>query len=131
MNEGFFVFVTIINIMLIIEEMTKLIIGIFQKNRNVQTLNSDGVVEYNTYLVLVDASKNHVKIMLPSAHRRQLSIVCLDASNGIEIVPNVCTENTIFDLSNADFTVKGDALTLVSDNATWYVVGRYASQWYA
>jgi hypothetical protein len=135
------------------------------QGRNVQTLDCDGVVDNNTYLVLVDASKNPVKVFLPVAYDYlgQLSIVCVDASHGIELVPNAATQNVIFDVSNADFHAKGDSLTLISDRGssepaiveepaetdspeadlvegqcapllfpgTWYIVGRYAAQWYA
>ena len=128
------------------------------QGRRVLSVDCDAVIDPDVYLVLVDASKNHVKIYLPVAHDYlgQLSIVCADASNGIEILPNQSTGNVIFDTSNANFHAKGDSITLVSDRGesvpvieeeeeddsvdsqgislfpgTWYIVGRYASQWYA
>lgn len=145
------------------------------QGRKARFLNADGVVNSDEHLVVVDASQNHVVVTLPPArdYAGQLSIVCADPSNGIEIVPNASTSNLIFDLSNACFNAKGDALTLVSDRGwsppppdpdddppdavleaqavgkhhhddgptppaedvpfpgTWYVVGRYAAQWYA
>lgn len=133
------------------------------QGRNAIILNSDGVVDPNTYLVLVDASKNPVKVILPVAHDYlgQLSIVCMDASCGIELIPNASTQNVIFDSSNIHFNAKGDSITLISDRGqsaplppsvmeddqpddlsvqcpvnlmypgTWYVIGRYTAQWYA
>lgn len=131
--------------------------------KKVRFLNESGVVNANENLVVVDASVNHVVVTLPPAkdYVGQLSIVCADPSNGIELVPNESTSNVIFDLSNASFNAKGDALILVSDRGmspqaagkphhhdhhhddeelvpeevpfpgTWYVVGRYAANWYA
>jgi hypothetical protein len=125
------------------------------QGRRVISTDVDVVVDPDVYLVLVDASKNHVKVYLPVAHDflGQLSIVCVDASNGIEVLPNQSTGNVIFDTSNSNFHAKGDSITLVSDRGesipavmeedevesqgisifpgTWYIVGRYASQWYA
>lgn len=132
------------------------------QGRKVRSLNESGVVNSDEYLVLVDASKNHVVVTLPPAsdYLGQLSIVCLDASNGIELMTNGSTSNVIFDLSSVTFNAKGDSVTLVSDRGeslpaidpdeededvlslsteyietitpgTWYVVGRYAASWYA
>lgn len=138
------------------------------QGRNVRILNTDGAIQPNEYLVLVDASKNHVVVTLPVAHDYlgQLNIVCIDPTHGIELAPNQSTSNLIFDVSNVEFNAKGDALILVSDRGvslpppdpdeddpdivqlepaldshplvehfpspgTWYVVGRYAANWYA
>lgn len=128
------------------------------QGRKVRVLTESGVVNFNDYLVLVDASKNHVVVTLPPAfdYIGQLNIVCVDPSCGIELVPNGSTSNVIFDVSNVMFNAKGDALILVSDRGTslpsidpedppdaslsvidaitpgtWYVVGRYAALWYA
>jgi hypothetical protein len=103
-------------------------------DNSVVNMNADGVVANNDYLVLVDASKNPVKITLPCAkrYRGSLQIICVDASNGINIVPNSEYGNVIFDDSNVKFNIKGDAFTFVSDkDNTWYCVGRYAPLWYA
>lgn len=128
------------------------------QGRRVLKLDVDGVVDSDVYLVLVDASKNLVKVTLPVAHDYlgQLSIVCVDPTHGIELVSNLSTQNVIFDTSSIAFHAKGDSITLVSDRGqsipveenlveeenvsaptdglfpgTWYVVGRYAAQWYA
>lgn len=133
------------------------------QGRKVRVLTESGVVNSDEYLVLVDASKNHVAVTLPPTHDYlgQLHIVCVDPSNGIELIPNGSTSNVIFDVSNVTFNAKGDAITLVSDRGkslppvdpddpsdavlaaltvdiietltpgTWYVVGRYAALWYA
>lgn len=128
------------------------------QGRKVLSVNSDAVIDPDVYLVLVDASQNNVKIYLPVAHDYlgQLSIVCVDGSHGIEVLPNQSTGNVIFDVSNLNFHAKGDSITLVSDRGesipvnveeddddevsaqssslfpgTWYVVGKYNSQWYA
>jgi hypothetical protein len=103
-------------------------------DNSVVNMNADGVVANNDYLVLVDASKNPVKITLPCAkrYRGSLQIICVDASNGINIVPNSEYGNVIFDDSNVKFNIKGDAFTFVSDKDNiWYCVGRYAPLWYA
>lgn len=93
----------------------------------VQTFSSDGEICKKAYLVLVDASKNHVKLTLPPAnYSGQLSIVCLDPTHGIELLAE-----SIFDNTNADLNSKGDAITLVADGQTWYAVGKYTANWYA
>lgn len=134
------------------------------EGRRVLYIDSDTTVEKDVFLVVVDASCRHVVVTLPPAHdyTGHLSIVCSDASHGIEIVPNASTENVIFDMSSATFHAKGDSITLVSDRGylpdqreeflskyelgveveaqchdecfipgTWFIVGRYAAQWYA
>jgi hypothetical protein len=129
------------------------------QGRKVRILNESGVVNPDEYLVLVNASQNHVVVTLPPTrdYLGQLNIVCLDPSYGIELAPNGSTSNIIFDVSNITFNAKGDALILVSDRGmslpsvdpseeppdvfalsaetlspgTWYVVGRYAASWYA
>lgn len=133
------------------------------QGRKIRVLTESGVVNSDEYLVLVDASKNHVAVTLPPTrdYLGQLHIVCVDPSNGIELLPNDSTSNVIFDVSNVTFNAKGDAVTLVSDRGTspppvdpddpsdavlsaldvefietitpgtWYVVGRYAALWYA
>jgi hypothetical protein len=103
-------------------------------NNSVINMNADGVIGNNDYLVLVDASKNPVTVTLPCAkrYRGSLQIICVDASNGINVVTNSEYGNIIFDDSNVKFNVKGDAFTFVSDkDNTWYCVGRYAPLWYA
>ena len=105
-------------------------------NKEVLNLTASGIVSPNTYLVMADASKFHVIIMLPPAAQYfgNLSIVCVDASHGIELVVDPSTQNVIFDSSSISFHAKGDAINLIADNkdpGTWFVVGRYASQWYA
>ena len=103
-------------------------------NNSVINMNADGVIGNNEYLVLVDASKNPVTVTLPCAkrYRGSLQIICVDASNGINVVTNSEYGNIIFDDSNVKFNVKGDAFTFVSDkDNTWYCVGRYAPLWYA
>jgi len=87
------------------------------QGRKVRALTESGVVNSDEYLVLVDASKNHVAVTLPPTHDYlgQLHIVCVDPSNGIELIPNSSTSNVIFDISNVTFNAKGDAITLVSD----------------
>ena len=103
-------------------------------NNSVINMNADGVIGNNDYLVLVDASKNPVTVTLPCAkrYRGSLQIICVDASNGINVVANSEYGNIIFDDSNVKFNVKGDAFTFVSDkDNTWYCVGRYAPLWYA
>ena len=105
-------------------------------NREVLTLTDNGEAGKAVYLILADASKNHVKVTLPRAfeYSGQLAIVCIDATHGIEIEPNPNSENVIFDVSNINFHAKGDSISLIcnSDNpGTWFVVGRYVSQWYA
>lgn len=129
------------------------------QGRKVKNLNADGVVEADDYLVLVDASQNHVVVTLPPARDflGNLSIVCIDASYGIELAINNSTANVIFDTSAISFNAKGDSVTLVSDRGfskpedvelsdlelsalsvadvptpgTWFVVGVYHSLWYA
>lgn len=144
------------------------------QGRRVQMVNSDTIIEPDVYLVVVDASQNHVTITLPVAHDYlgQLSVVCADPSCGIDFIPNGSTQNVIFDVSNIGFNAKGDAIVLVSDRGqsekpapedddeslgnkdkdrdgdgdeedekveapvllapgTWYVVSKYAAQWYA
>lgn len=90
------------------------------QGRKVRVLTESGVVNSDEYLVLVDASKNHVVVTLPPTHDYlgQLSIVCVDPSNGIELIPNASTSNVIFDLSNVTFNAKGDSVTLISDRGT-------------
>jgi hypothetical protein len=103
-------------------------------NNSVISINANGIIGNNDYLVLVDASKNPVTVTLPCAkrYRGSLQIVCVDASNGINIVSNSEYGNIIFDDSNVKFNIKGDAFTFVSDkDNTWYCVGRYAPLWYA
>jgi hypothetical protein len=103
-------------------------------NNSVINMNADGVIGNNDYLVLVDASKNPVTVTLPCAkrYRGSLQIICVDASNGINVVANSEYGNIIFDDSNVKFNVKGDAFTFVSDkDNTWYCVGRYVPLWYA
>lgn len=98
----------------------------------------------NIFLVVVDASKEHVTLMLPAAdnYAGELHIVCEDPSFGIEIIPSIYTNNIIFEQSNIKFNAKGDSITLVSDGkfsnnheinypGTWYAVGRYTANWYA
>jgi hypothetical protein len=87
------------------------------QGRQVQFLNADGVVNHDTYLVVVDASANPVTVTLPVAHDflGPLSIVCADASNAITLAPNGSTQNVIFDTSNIEFHARGDSLTLVND----------------
>lgn len=131
------------------------------QNRKVRKLSESGVVNSDEYLVIVNASNNHVVVTLPPAKDflGQLHIVCEDATHGIDIVPNASTSNELFDFSNVSFNAKGDSITLVSDRGasfpqadpndptdeqlaalnlnsdcypgTWYVVGRYAALWYA
>ena len=102
---------------------------------NIQILRKDGVVNSGVTLILADSSQYHVAITLPPAKDffGQLSIVCVDPSHGIEILPD--STNVMFDSSNGAFHAKGDALTLISDNGTapgtWYIIGRYAALWYA
>jgi hypothetical protein len=93
----------------------------------VQTFSSDGDICKKAYLVLVDASKNHVKLNLPpaSSYSGQLSIVCLDPTNGIELLAE-----SIFDETNTDLKSKGDGISLVTDGKTWYAVGKYTANWY-
>lgn len=88
--------------------------------RKVRVLNTSGVVNFDEYLVLVDASVNPIVVTLPPAHDYvgQLHIVCVDASNGVEIIPNASTSNVIFDVSNIQFHSKGDSLTFVSDRGS-------------
>lgn len=126
------------------------------QGRKVRHLNSSGVINADEYLVLVDASKEHVVVTLPPAndYLGQLSIVCLAPDFGIDIIPNKSTTNTIFDMSSVQFNFKGDSVTFVSDRGiilptvdaedlpedltssqnssvgSWYVVGRYSSSWY-
>jgi len=103
-------------------------------NNSVISINANGIIGNNDYLVLVDASKNPVTVTLPCAkrYRGSLQIVCVDASNGINVVSNSEYGNIIFDDSNVKFNIKGDAFTFVSDkDNTWYCVGRYAPLWYA
>jgi len=90
------------------------------QGRKVRVLTESGVVDSDEYLVLVDASKNHVAVTLPPTrdYLGQLHIVCVDPSNGIELLPNGSTSNVIFDVSNVTFNAKGDAITLVSDRGT-------------
>jgi len=90
------------------------------QSRKVRVLTESGVVNSDEHLVLVDASKNHVVVTLPPTrdYLGQLHIVCVDPSNGIELLPNASTSNVIFDLSNVTFNAKGDAITLVSDRGT-------------
>lgn len=109
----------------------------------VQTFNADGAICKDAFLVLIDASKSHVKLTLPvaSSYTGQLSVVCLDPTNGIEL--HAESGNSIFDETNMDFKSKGDAITLVSDGilnqnsipapgtGTWYCVGKYTANWYA
>ena len=105
-------------------------------NREVQTLCESGIIGVNTYLVLADASKSHVIITLPRAFEYvgELNIVCVDATFGIELAVSDTTQNVIFDSSSVSFHAKGDAIHMINDQhdpGTWYVVGRYVSQWYA
>ena len=116
---------------------------VFSVNKKiVQTFDSDGAICKDAYLVLVDASKNHVKLTLPiaSSFSGQLSIVCLDPTHGIDLCAD--SANTIFDDTSVVFNSKGDAITFISDglraesiptprNGTWYAVGRYTANWYA
>ena len=90
------------------------------QGRKVRVLTESGVVNSDEYLVLVDASKNHVVVTLPPTfdYIGQLNIVCVDPSCGVELVPNGSTSNVIFDVSNVTFNAKGDALILVSDRGT-------------
>ena len=85
-------------------------------NNSVINMNADGVIGNNDYLVLVDASKNPVTVTLPCAkrYRGSLQIICVDASNGINVVANSEYGNIIFDDSNVKFNVKGDAFTFTS-----------------
>lgn len=87
------------------------------QGRRVMMVNGDAIIEPDVYLVVVDASQNHVTLTLPVAHDYlgQLSIVCADPSYGIEFITNGSTQNVIFDTSNMSFNAKGDAITLVSD----------------
>lgn len=87
------------------------------QGRRVRKLKSDGVVNADEYLVMVDASENHVVVALPPARDflGQLHIVCVDPTHGIEIITNQSTSNIIYDTSNIAFNAKGDALILVSD----------------
>lgn len=87
------------------------------QGRTVRVLTSSQVINADDYLVLVDASKEHVVVTLPPASDfiGQISIVCLDPSYGIEIQPNHSTSNLIFDSSNASFKSRGDSITLISD----------------
>lgn len=104
--------------------------------KKVRLMSESGAIDNDEYLVLIDASKNHVVATLPCAkkYRGQLHLVCVDASHGIEIQAN--QYNSIFDDSNLCFSAKGDSYTLVCDQGklnpgSWYCVGRYCSQWYA
>jgi hypothetical protein len=119
----------------IFKNLWGVLMGTSLVRRNVLELNADGVVNSNENIVLVDASQNHVIVTLPPSFdfHGELYIVCVDATHGIEIVPN--SGNVLFDASSVAFHAKGDALTLVSDDSkkpgTWYIVGRYAASWFA
>ena len=101
--------------------------------KEVLNLTESGTVSTNVYLVMVDASQSHVVVTLPCAseYSGHLSIVCVDATHGIELVAG--PQNDIFDSSSISFHAKGDAFDLVTNThtGTWIVVGRYAAQWYA
>ena len=106
------------------------------QGRAVVTATADLVLDPTVSLVLVDASQNPVTLTLPPAHDYlgELSVVCVDPSFGINIVPNGSTTDQIFDASNMSFVHRGDAMILTSDrlmNGNWYVVGRHFSNWYA
>ena len=96
-------------------------------------ISGHAVIDENESFILVDASKEPVVLTLPPAktYIRQLKIVCADASHGISIITNPYTSDTIFDTSNLTFHAKGDAYTLVANNDTWYIIGRYVAAWYA
>lgn len=101
--------------------------------RKIQYISADATINPDVFLVKVDASKNHVVLTLPYAnqYKEHLQIVCVDASCGIQVVTHDEKE-VIFDQSNLQFHAKGDAFTLITDHDnTWFVVGRYNSQWYA
>ena len=105
-------------------------------NKEVLNLTTSGEVSPNNYLVMVDASQSHVVVTLPRAFEfsGNLSIVCVDATHGIELVVNPDSQNVIFDASSISFHAKGDAINLIvnsQDPGTWMVVGRYSAQWYA
>jgi hypothetical protein len=107
-----------------------------QTPRNVERINSDTEIGANTYLVLVDASQNQVTVELPPTHDTlgQLSIVAVDPTHGINIVPNHTTTDTLFDTTNVNFVHAGDAVTFSSDramNGVWYCVGTYHTNFYA
>lgn len=90
------------------------------QGRKVRVMTESGVVNSDEYLILVDASANHIEVTLPPArdYIGQLNIVCVDPSNGIELIPNASTSNVIFDVSNVTFNASGDAVSLVSDRGT-------------
>lgn len=106
------------------------------QGRNVVVANEDMEIPCHAFLVLADASKNPVNLTLPRCHDflGHLSIVCVDPSHGINIVPNGSANDQIFNTSNMAFVSSGDAVMLTSDRnigGNWYVVGRHFTSFYA
>lgn len=107
-------------------------IGSLVKNRKVQIVDKDSNIDLETYLVLIDSSKNPVKVILPKAidFIGHLQLVVSSVSHSIDVEPN--EGDLIFDDSSFNFNNAGDAFILVSDRKDkWFVVGRYNPQWYA
>lgn len=102
------------------------------ESRQVQSINQDSSINLDTYLALIDSSKNPVVVTLPKAKDfiGHLQLVCVTSSNAIDI--QAMDGDWLFDDSSLNFNNSGDAFILVSDRMNqWFVVGRYNPQWYA
>ena len=105
------------------------------------------LVSKDANLVLIDASKAKVTVILP--HPAEvlgwIACVCLDNSVGIELkVVNeddkvrdydegvaIDTRTSIFDKKNLEFHMAGDAFIFASNRKdTWYCISRYCTSWY-
>jgi hypothetical protein len=95
----------------------------------IQYVYADDAVDKRSGLVIIDASQNHINLLLPEPHTckyNTLAIVAKDITCGIDLI---MPEGAVWlDDSNVELNNKGDALTLISDRETqWICIARYTA----